>query len=56
MKKSDNLICLLILFVLSMCYGMTTLLKIGIILNLVILVADIFRTVWEWKNGRREEA
>ena len=41
---------------LSAYYGMTTLLKIGIILNLTILVVDIFRTVWGWRNGRREEA
>jgi uncharacterized membrane protein len=55
-RKRNNLFSMFILLMLSAYYGMTTLLKIGIILNLIILVVDIFRTVWEWQNGRREEA
>ena len=46
MGKSNNLFSMFILLMLSAYYGMTTLLKIGIILNLALLVVDIFRTVW----------
>ncbi len=56
MGKRNNLFSIFILLMLSAYYGMTTLLKIGIILNLTILIVDIFRTVWGWRNGRREEA
>ena len=56
MKKSNSLFSLFTLLMLSLYCGMTTLLKIGIILNLAVLVADIFRTVRGWQNGRREDA
>ena len=56
MKKSNSLFSMFILLMLSLYCGMTTLLKVGIILNLAVLIADIFRTVRGWQNGRREEA
>ena len=56
MKKNSSLFSMFILLMLSLYCGMTTLLKVGIILNLAVLVADIFRTVRGWQNGRREEA